>query len=255
MVRRALLRATVSASAVGSSEVPRCDQAEVDMMTNDRNAPDLAGRYYQELAAAFVRGRLAIDGARTPEEWIRLGLRRGLRLHKFKRTGGLERVGRVLGILRGLVPARLLDVGSGRGAALWPTLDAFPGLAVLAVDRNAQRVADLQAVASGGIDRLSTARMDATHLALADRSADVVTILEVLEHLPRPDRAAGEVIRVAQRFVVASVPLHADDNPEHIHLFNGPALQDLFTAAGATRVNIEYVRNHIIAVARVGGSS
>ena len=35
---------------------------------------------------------------------------------------------------RGLAPASLLDVGSGRGAFLWPLLEAFPGLPVIAVE-------------------------------------------------------------------------------------------------------------------------
>ena len=52
---------------------------------------------------------------------------------------------RVLGLLRGLLGAslelaapRLLDVGSGRGAFLWPLLDAFPRLRVTAIDREAR---------------------------------------------------------------------------------------------------------------------
>jgi SAM-dependent methyltransferase len=225
------------------------------MLMEGTGPGELDGRYYRDFAAAYVRGRLGLADGQTSEELIRLGLRAGLRLHRFKRTGGLERVRRVLGVLRGLAPASLLDVGSGRGTALWPILDALPGVPVLAVDRKPQRVAGIQAVAAGGVGRLMAARMDAARLAIPDRSVDVVTILEVLEHLHRPDRAAAEAARVARRSVVASVPLHSDDNPEHIHLFDGPALRALFTAAGAVRVGIEYVPNHIIAVARVGGRS
>jgi ubiquinone/menaquinone biosynthesis C-methylase UbiE len=221
----------------------------------EANSGDPGDHFYQETAAAYVRGRLGLADGRPPAELIRLGLRAGLRLHRFKRTGGLERVRRVLGILRGLAPASLLDVGSGRGTALWPILDALPGVPVLAVDRKPERVDGLHAVAAGGVDRLAAARMDAARLALPARSVDVVTILEVLEHLTRPDSAAAEAARVARRSVVASVPLHADDNPEHIRLFERPALRALFAAAGAARVGIEYVPNHIIAVARVGDRS
>jgi ubiquinone/menaquinone biosynthesis C-methylase UbiE len=92
--------------------------------------------------------------------------------------------------------------------------------------------------------------MDATRLGLADKSVDVVTILEVLEHLPEPAPAAREAIRVARRFVVVSVPSKADDNPEHLHLFTRRSLEDLLLTAGARRVSFDGVLNHLIAVAR-----
>jgi 2-polyprenyl-3-methyl-5-hydroxy-6-metoxy-1,4-benzoquinol methylase len=80
---------------------------------------------------------------------IQLGIARDLRLHKFKRTMNLARVRKVLGILRGLQPSDMLDIGSGRGAFLWPLLDAFPGLPVTAVDLLDRRVADIEAVRRG----------------------------------------------------------------------------------------------------------
>ena len=67
-------------------------------------------RYYSDLATAFVRGRLG-----NPLASIEDGIREGLRLHKFKQNIELPRVKRILGILRGLAPENLLDVGSGRG--------------------------------------------------------------------------------------------------------------------------------------------
>ncbi|MEE8522945.1 MAG: methyltransferase domain-containing protein [Thermoanaerobaculia bacterium] len=189
---------------------------------------------YVELAAAYVRGKGLADEAG---------------LHRFKRTVGLPRVQRVIGALRALAPRTLLDVGSGRGTFLWPLLDAIPDLPVLAIDRLPYRVADVACVRRGGIGRLTAARMDVNRLALADRSFDVVTVLEVLEHLELPQQAAKEAFRVAERAVVASVPSKEDDNPEHLHLFDKGSLEALFLAAGARRVAIDYVLNHIIAVA------
>ena len=213
---------------------------------------DLSRRYYLDLAAAFVRGTLP-DAPDLPlSDLVRFGLDAGLKLHKFKRTPELPRVRKVLGVLRGLAPADLLDVGSGRGVFLWPLLDTFPWLAVHSIDILPHRITDLQAVAAGGISRLTASLMDATRLTLPEASVDGVTFLEVLEHIPQPDQALAEAVRVARRFVVVSVPSKEDDNPEHIHLFNKEKLEALFAGAGVRRVNVEFVLNHIIAVATVG---
>jgi ubiquinone/menaquinone biosynthesis C-methylase UbiE len=222
--------------------------------------------YFDRLAAAFVRGKLAGDpaakrhadlfarplGQLTEGELralIHIGLAHDLRLHKFKRTMDLARVRKALGILRGLRPAELLDIGSGRGAFLWPLLDAFPGLPITAVDLLERRVADIEAVRRGGVDQVRALRADATALEFADGSFDVVTMLEVLEHIPATARALAEVCRVARRAVVLSAPSKPDDNPEHIHLFDQASLTARLREAGADRVNVSYVYNHIIAVA------
>lgn len=154
-------------------------------------------------------------------------------------------------MLAGLAPESLLDVGSGRGAFLWPLLDAFPALAITAIDKEEQRATDLAAVGRGGITRLAAARMDATALSFADDAFDGVTMLEVLEHMPDPASAAREALRVARRFVVATVPSKEDGNPEHIHLFDRRSLAQLFEAAGARRVTVEHVLNHVVALAMV----
>lgn len=209
-------------------------------------------RYFTRLAAAYVRGKLEREASRlAPEELIAAGLAGGLRLHKFKRSTELPRVRKVLGILRGLAPASLLDVGSGRGTFLWPLLDAFPWLAVTAVDLNPVRVADIAAVGSGGVANLRALRMDAEALELEDGYAEVVTTLEVLEHLQSPRRAAAEAVRVASKYVVASVPSKEDDNPEHINLFDARGFESLFLDAGARGIKVEYVLNHMIAVVTV----
>jgi 2-polyprenyl-3-methyl-5-hydroxy-6-metoxy-1,4-benzoquinol methylase len=209
-------------------------------------------RYFTGLAAAFVRGRLpeladeADDG-----NVIMRGLAAGLRLHKFKRNSDLPRVRRVLGALQSIAPTSLLDIGSGRGTFLWPLLDAFPALAVTAIDRDPRRAADLEAVARGGVARLTARCMDAECLTLNEGAFDAVTLLEVIEHMSHPERALAHAVRAARRFVVVSVPSKGDDNPEHIHLFDAKSLMSLFASAGAPRVHFDYVRGHILAVARL----
>jgi SAM-dependent methyltransferase len=207
-------------------------------------------RYFTALAAAFARGRLPeLANVADDRDVIARALAAGLRLHKFKRNTGLPRVHRVLGTLRGIGPESLLDVGSGRGTFLWPLLEAFPELAVTSIDSDARRASDLEAASRGGIARLTAARMDAEVLSFPDDSFDVVTLLEVLEHMPHPGRALTHAVRVARRFVVATVPSEEDDNPEHVHLFDVDSLRALFADAGARNVRVEYLRGHILAIA------
>jgi len=185
------------------------------------------------------------------ETLILLGRAHGLRLHRFKRTMGLPRVAKVLGVLKSIASAELLDIGSGRGAFLWPLLDAFPWLPITALDTLDYRVADIQAVHDGGVVSLSAVHGDVTQPPFDDAQFDVVTLLEVLEHIPDTAAALHEVCRVARRFVVLSVPSKRDDNPEHIHLFDATRLEVLLHRAGVGRVSYDYVPGHLIAVARI----
>ena len=203
--------------------------------------------HYRALAACYARGalgRLDLDD----DAALAAGVAAGLRLHRFKRTAGLPRVRAVLGALRGLAPATLCDVGSGRGAFLWPMLDELPGVAVIAIDVLAHRVADLAATARGGVDRLAAVRTDLARAGLTDGCADVVTVLEVLEHVADPARAAAEALRLARRAVVVTVPSVPDDNPEHLRLFDKASLTALFADAGARRIQVDGVRGHLVAV-------
>lgn len=207
---------------------------------------------YGQFAAAYVRGM--VPGLADKADFAALvaaAKDNGLELHRFKRTQELPRVRAVIGVLKGLAPNTLLDVGSGRGVFLWPLLDAFPTLRVTCVEIDTARARHLQAVRRGGVDRLEILEGDARITGLAADSFDVVTVLEVLEHQTSPIDLAREAIRLASRFVLVSVPSKPDHNPEHVQLFTKDSLEALMRAAGASSVKIRFVLNHMIAVARV----
>lgn len=218
---------------------------------------DMDERYHLDYAAAFVRGKLQLCKPEDPaldclsreekEELFALGQSQGLRLHKFKKSMDLPRVKRVIGALKALQPANLLDVGTGRGVFLWPLLAAFPELQVSCIDLRQDRVADLNALKTGGLLRLSASLMNACAMDFADQSFEVITMLEVLEHMPEPEKAISEAARVAARAVIISVPSKDDDNPEHIHLLDRQRLTKMFQAAGL-RPNFDAVLNHTIIV-------
>ena len=203
---------------------------------------------FKQFAAAYARGKLDLEG--DDDQVIGQALAAGLRLHRFKRSSRLPRVRKVLGALRALAPDRLLDLGTGRGVFLWPLLEEFPELAVTCVDILDYRVADLQAVARGGVARLQAIQADLSALPFEAREFPVVTMLEVLEHTTDPLKTLSEVCRVTGQALLLSVPSKADDNPEHLHLFSADQLRGWLWELGFKRVKPDGVLNHLVVLAQ-----
>lgn len=218
-------------------------------MPDSTNA--LAERFYLPAAAAFLRTQLEASPDVAVPELFATAARLKISLKRFKRSLPLPRVQRVLGFLQAVQPTSLLDVGTGRGAFLWPLLDAFPDLPVHCVDLLEHRVAMLRAVQAGGVDQLSAEVADirnAQPTAKPSSNAfDVVTALEVLEHIPSPQSAIEQLVQAATRFIVVSVPSKEDENPEHVNLFTQADLEERFLDAGASRVSHDHVLNHRLA--------
>ena len=80
----------------------------------------------------------------------------------------------------------------------------------------------------------------------------MVTLLEVLEHIPEVDKAVVAAVKIAKKYVAVSVPSKPDDNPEHIHLLTKGILTELFTSAGCTKLHFSGVNGHLIMMATIG---
>lgn len=165
----------------------------------------------------------------------------------------MPRVQVVLGFLQGIVAAgqceSLLDVGSGRCVFLFPLLCEFPDLKVTSIDILPHRVELLECVMLGGVGNLTPMLADICENDLPDKSFDVVTMLEVLEHIPDTEKAVRNAVRLARRYIVVSVPSKPDDNPEHIHLFTNEDLTNHFINAGCSKVKFMSVTNHRVMIA------
>lgn len=215
-------------------------------------------KYMAALCAAYVRGCAKLDGVPALDDAacdaaaIAAGEAAGLKLYHFKNKEILPRVRAVLGFLQGIQPETLLDVGSGRGVFLFPLLEEFPRTKVTALDILPHRVAALQRLTAGGIHRLTALQQDIRSFAPKEKF-DVVTLLEVLEHIEDVAGAVAAAVKLAKRFVVVSVPSKPDNNPEHIHLLTKPVLTELFAKAGCTRLRFGGVNGHLILIATVGG--
>lgn len=199
----------------------------------------------ERIAQAYRKGYdMKYAGVSNPPE---------LKMHYFKPKDDLPRVRCVLGFLRNIIPAHvcrtLLDIGSGRGAFLFPLMRDFPDLEVTSMDILPHRVELLECIRKGGFDALTPVLDDVCHTGLPSDSFDIVTALEVLEHIPDTSAAVGNIVRMARKYVLVSVPSHPDDNPEHIHLFSPHILESLFLNAGCSKVKFHNVHNHIIMIA------
>lgn len=202
-------------------------------------------QYIERLLYAYQNGYIIkYNGLTNPPEMKR---------HYFKQKEDLPRVQVVLGFLQGIIHAgqcdSLLDVGSGRGVFLFPLLREFPDLEVTSIDVLPHRIELLDCVALGGIINLHTILGNICECDLPDKSFDVVTMLEVLEHIPNTERAVKNAVRLARNYIILSVPSKPDDNPEHIHLFSSEDLKNHFLTAGCSKVKFMSVTNHHVMVA------
>ena len=138
----------------------------------------------------------------------------------------------------------LLDVGAGNGAFLRVLEEARPELRLAGVER-AHAAVELAVcrfpLRMGSIDRIPA----------EDRSFDVVSSLEVIEHLPRGVYEAGlrELERVARTTLLIEVPYRegrvqvrcpycgCEFNPHyHVRQFDDRAMRTLFTGFRCVRL-------------------
>lgn len=229
-----------------------------------------AERYNLKPAAAWLRGHALKTG--TPEiapellemplgvltdeelsSIVEVGEKTRQKLYPFK-TGKAElpRVRQVLGFLHGVEFETLLDVGSGRGVFLLPFMEEFPQVRVTSLDLLDKRVAFLNELAAGGYSQLTAYNKSICDQPFRSNSFDVVTLLEVLEHIPEVEKAVAAAVKMAKCYVVVSVPSKPDDNPEHIHLLTKDILTRLFADAGCTKLHFSGVNGHLIMMATIG---
>ena len=101
----------------------------------------------------------------------------------------------------GLEPEVIVEVGAGEGHITEQLVERFPGATVVGLDLPDTTLADDWA----SLD-VPMFFGDMTRLPFPDGSIDLVIGLEVLEHVPSPERALIEIARVCARAAVLSVP-------------------------------------------------
>lgn len=141
-------------------------------------------------------------------------------------------VGRVAEVVERLDPASTLDVGCGEGYVLDALRRRGVGGSLHGVDLSAQAIERARARLGDDVE-LQVA--DATALGDGGRRFDLVLSLEVLEHVPGPERVLPVLHQLAARNAVLSVPhepwfralnlargrhlARLGNHPEHVNLW------------------------------------
>ena len=208
--------------------------------------------YYENILNAFVWG--SVQTTRTVEETLNEAASRGLKVDKFKRRSILPRVVKVMDWVRGMdpLPVNVLDIGCGRGTAMWPMLETFPGVRFTGVDIYEGRSLDLRKLRDAGVSSIVEGYHTGAEAltGIQPKFYDISLMLEVLEHLETDkdvEKAVREAVRVSKRFVMISVPSVKDWNPDHKRLFTARSLKNLWLRAGARKIEIEEVPKHFVA--------
>ena len=230
---------------------------------------ELIKKYDIQTAAAWIRGHTKNTGIPTLQEEllskdlsnlteeelcriVEAGMKEELKLYPFKNgTQILPRVRRTIGFLYSLQFETLLDVGSGRGVFLIPFMKEFPWVQVTALDILDKRVTFLNELSVGGFTQMHAQLGNICIQPFPDNSFDVITLLEVLEHIPKVEKAIAAAVKMAKQYVIVSVPSKPDDNPEHIHLLTKEKLTTMFGDAGCSKLHFDGVPGHLFMVAAI----
>jgi SAM-dependent methyltransferase len=105
------------------------------------------------------------------------------------------------GMLDGLSPRRVLEVGVGEGEVMAHLRDRFPDVPMIGLD-----LPDHELAKGWRSAAMSCLFGDGTALPFPDNAFDLVLAIEVLEHVPGPDAALLELSRVCSDRLIASVP-------------------------------------------------
>ena len=155
---------------------------------------------------------------------------------------------RMAGIV-GRVEGTVVDVGIGEGLCLDRLLTALdatggrdPGACIVGIEYRHDK-----AEVASELKGVDVAVGDAGMLPFPDASADLVTCIEVLEHLPTVAPAVAELARVAKDRCIVSVPYEPwfrlgnlgrgknvarlGNDPEHVQWFTPPRLRRALEAS------------------------
>jgi SAM-dependent methyltransferase len=101
-------------------------------------------------------------------------------------------------------PRSILDVGCGEGVLTAQWAERLDGGRIVGIDLDDPKLrAEWEKRTRPNLEYRAE---EATSLSFADGEFDMATAIEVLEHVPEPEQTVAEMARVAERWLLVSVP-------------------------------------------------
>ncbi|HEX4733903.1 MAG TPA: class I SAM-dependent methyltransferase [Thermoleophilaceae bacterium] len=125
-------------------------------------------------------------------------------------------------------PRSVLDVGCGEGVLTEQWADKLGGGRIVGIDLDDPKLkAEWEKRRRANLEYRVE---DATHLSFADNEFDLAGAIEVLEHVPDPERTVAEMARVAKGWLLVSVP--REPLWRGLNMARGAYLKDLGNTPG-----------------------
>jgi SAM-dependent methyltransferase len=131
-------------------------------------------------------------------------------------------------LLHQAAPESLLDVGCGEGVLTYRWAQRLGDAPVVGLDLEDPKLrAEWE---TRHRDNLRFGTMPPDHLPCGDDEFDLVSAIEVLEHVPDPEQTVSEMARVARRHLLVSVP--REPLWRGLNMARGAYLRDLGNTPG-----------------------
>ena len=127
-----------------------------------------------------------------------------------------------------IAPRSILDVGCGEGVLTCQWAGRLDGGRIVGIDLDDPKLrAEWDKRRRPNLEYRAE---EATSLSFADDEFDVATAIEVLEHVPEPEATLSEMARVAERYLLVSVP--REPIWRMLNMARGAYLRDLGNTPG-----------------------